>query len=133
MHIELHIFFVAIWVHFDSPDLSIAFPPFSHNSIFFISVNHGFPTFEIFVSVEVPTAFAVCLKRFVIPSRLSFRHIMLDYIIGFNKLSHSIKSQLTDFSINAIWRENFIVFIAIWPQSSIRGVDHWNGQDSNKY
>ena len=58
MHIELHIFFVAIWVHFDSPDLSIAFPPFSHNFIFFISVNHGFPTFEIFASVEIPTAFA---------------------------------------------------------------------------
>ena len=58
MHINSKIFSVTIWVHFDSPYLPFAFSPFSHSSNFFISVNHGFPTFEIFASVEIPTAFA---------------------------------------------------------------------------
>ena len=58
MHINLEIFSVAIWVHFDSPDLPFALSPFSHSSNFFTSVNHGFPTSEIFASVEIPTTFA---------------------------------------------------------------------------
>merc|ERR1719323_1465359 len=102
MHIDLQIMFVAIRVHFDSSDLPAAFSPSSHSSDFSISANHGFLAFVIFAIVEIPTAFSVCLKRFVTPSRLSFRHITLNYVIGFNKLSHSKKSQLTDLSVNAI-------------------------------